>query len=140
MGASAYYGIINADSAFVPSGFGTSYTQAGVNKINFFSIGPGIGYAYTWALSEHFFITGLLIGIAEVNVCKEENVSGETSKIKILPGGVYKVAVGYNSNKWTLCATLLGNALYVASTYSYKEYFVPTGVVNFVLAKKITFK
>ena len=42
-GGEAYYGAIKDDSSFVPIQVGNNFPQAGVNKINFFSIGPGIG-------------------------------------------------------------------------------------------------
>jgi len=136
-GAETYYGIVNADSALVPSKAGTNYAQAGINKINFFSIGPGIGYAYTQVLSKHFFATGSAIASINLNVSSEQNngvVKG--SKVKAIPGGIYKAALGYNSSIWTVSINLLGDALYVASASSYKEYFVPTGTINFVVAKK----
>jgi len=136
-GAETYYGIVKADSALVPSWAGTNYLQAGINKINFFSIGPGIGYAYTLVLSRHFFITGSAIASVNLNISAEENSGATHSKVKVLPGGDYKAAFGYNSSTWSITAALLGNAVYAASAVSPKEYFLPTGNVNFVVAKKI---
>ena len=136
-GAETYYGIVKADSALVPSLAGTNYLQAGINKINFFSIGPGIGYAYTLVLSRHFFITGSAIASINFNISAEENNGNSNSKVKVLPGGDYKAAFGYNSSSWSITAALLGNALYAGSAASTKEYFLPTGNVNFVVAKKI---
>ena len=136
-GAETHYGIVKADSALVPSRAGTNYLQAGINKINFFSIGPGIGYAYTLVLSRHFFITGSAIGSVNLNISAEENGGTTNSKVKVLPGGNYKAAAGYNSSTWSITAALLGNAVYAGSAVSGKEYFLPTGNVNFVVAKKI---
>lgn len=136
-GAETYYGIVNADSAFVPSKAGSNYTQAGIEKINFFSIGPGIGYAYTLVISKHLFITGSAIGSLDFNISSEQNNGKKNSKIKVIPGGIYKAALGYNSSSWTVSVNLLGNALYAASEASSKEYFLPTGSVNLVIAKKI---
>ena len=139
-GAETYYGIVKADSAFVPSKAGSNYTQAGIDKINFFSIGPGIGYAYTLVISKHFFITGSAIGSLNVNISSEQNSGKKKSKVKVIPGGIYKAAIGYNSSTWSVSATLLGNALYAASEASSKEYFLPTGSINLVIAKKIGVK
>jgi hypothetical protein len=136
-GAETYYGIVKADSALVPSWAGTNYLQAGINKINFFSIGPGIGYAYTLVLSRHFFITGSAIASVNLNISAEENSGATHSKVKVIPGGDYKAALGYNSSTWSITAALLGNAVYAGSAVSTKEYFLPTGNVNFVVAKKI---
>ena len=135
-GGEIFYGILKADSAFVPSWAGANYVQAGINKIEFFSIGPGIGYAYTLVLSRHFFITGSAIASINFNLSTEENGGNTNSKIKVLPGGNYKAALGYNSNTWSITAALLGNAVYTGSAVSRKEYFLPTGNVNFVVAKK----
>ncbi|MEP6948447.1 MAG: DUF4421 domain-containing protein [Ginsengibacter sp.] len=136
-GAETYYGIVKADSALVPSKAGSNYTQAGIDKINFFSIGPGIGYAYTLVLSKHLFITGSVIGSLNVNISSEQNNGKKNSKVKVIPGGNYKGAIGYNSSTWSVSATLLGNALYAASEASRKEYFLPTGSVNLVVARRI---
>lgn len=136
-GGSSYYGIVNADSAFVPSMAAGMYTQAGVNKIRFFNIGPGAGYAYTLVVSKHLFATASAIAIAHINITSEEKNGAASSKVKILPGANYKAAIGYNTSIWSVSATFLGDALYTASAASYKEYFVPTGTVNFVIARKL---
>ena len=139
-GGETYYGIVKADSALVPSKAGSNYTQAGIGKINFFSIGPGIGYAYTLVISRHMFLTGSATGSLNFNISSEQNSGAKNSKVKVIPGGNYKAAIGYNSSTWSVSATLLGNALYAASEASSKEYFLPTGSVNLVVAKKIGMK
>jgi Domain of unknown function (DUF4421) len=137
VGAETYYGIVKGDSALVPSKAGSNFTQAGIDKINFFSIGPGIGYAYTLVLSKHLFITGSAIGSLNINISSEQNNGKKNSKAKVIPGGIYKAALGYNSSTWCISATLLGNALYAASKASSKEYFLPTGSVNLIVARRI---
>jgi Domain of unknown function (DUF4421) len=137
IGAETYYGIVKADSALVPSKAGSNYTQAGIDKINFFSIGPGIGYAYTLVISKHLFITGSAIGSLNINISSEQNNGSKNSKTKVIPGGIYKAAMGYNSHIWCVSATLQGNALYAASEASSKEYFLPTGSINLVVARRI---
>ena len=135
-GAETHYGILKADSAFVPANAGNNYGQAGINNIQFFTIGPGIGYAYTLVMSKHLFVTASAIGSVNVNISGEQTSDGKTTKTKILPGGNYKAAVGYNSAAWSITAALLGNAVYAGSSFSRKEYFLPTGNVNLVVAKK----
>ena len=66
-GGEAYYGTMKGDSALVPSEVSNYFEQDGIDKINFFSIGPGIGYAYTLVMSKNFFITGSAIGSFAVN-------------------------------------------------------------------------
>lgn len=135
-GGEIYHGTVKGDSALVPSGAGSNYLQKGIDKINFFSIGPGIGYAYTLVISTHFFITGSATGSINLNSSNEENNGTKNSKVKVLPGGTYKVALGYNSSTWSVTAGVLGNALYAGSSVTRKEYFLPTGDLNFIVARK----
>lgn len=107
-GGESYYGIVNADSALVPSTASPFYGQAGINKINFFSIGPAIGYAYTLVLSKHFFVTGSAVASINLNISGEKTSTDKNSKIKILPGGNYKAALGYNSSSWSVTAAYTG--------------------------------
>ena len=136
-GGEAYYGIVKGDSVLVPNQVGYNFPQAGINEINFFSVGPGIGYAYTLVISKNFFITGSVIGSLDVNFSTEKGPSDNRSKISLLPGGVYKGAIGYNSNTWSISANLTGNALYAGSASSSKEYFLPSGNLRIIIAKKI---
>ena len=136
-GGEAYFGSIKGDSALVPSQGNGNFKQAGIDKINFVSIGPGIGYAYTLVIAKNFFITGSAIGSIDVNFASEEKGSGKMKATSIIPGGIYKGAVGYNSSTWSVSAIIAGNALYIGSESSSKEYFIPTGNLRFTVAKKL---
>lgn len=136
-GGEAYYGSIKGDSALVPTSVNNIYKQAGIDKINFISIGPGIGYAYTLVIEKNFFITGSAIAVVHVNFSTEEKNAVKDKKTSFKPGGIYKAAIGYNSSSWSISANVLGNALYVGSAASSKEYFLPTGTARFTIAKKI---
>ena len=139
-GGEVYYGTIKGDSTLVPTEVANNFPQFGVNKINFFSIGPGIGYAYTLVIDKNFFITGSLTAGVDLNFSTEETAGNKHKKVSVLPGGAYKGAVGYNSSSWSISANILGNALYAGSASSSKEYFVPTGNLRLILAKKIGLK
>ncbi len=135
-GGEAYYGSIKGDSVIVPASVSSLYEQAGIDKVNFFSIGPGLGYAYTLVIAKNFFITGSAIGSIDLNFSTEEG-GNKKNKTSIIPGGIYKAAIGYNSSTWSVSANITGNALYVGSESSSKEYFLPTGNLRFIVAKKL---
>lgn len=139
-GGEAYVGAIKGDSALVPSQINSNFKQAGIDKVNFLSIGPGIGYAYTLVIDKNFFITGSVIGSIDVNFSSEEKGSAKMKATSIIPGGIYKGAVGYNSSVWSVSATIAGNALYIGSQSSSKEYFIPTGNLRFTIARKLGLK
>lgn len=136
-GGEAYYGSIKSDSALVPPRVNAIYEQDGINKYHLFSIGPGIGYAYTLVIKTHFFITGSLIASADLNFSSEEKTGSKQTKVSIIPGGIFKASAGYNSGTWSFSANIAGNALYSGSAVSSKEYFLPTGNTQLVLAKKL---
>jgi len=135
-GGEIYYGNIKGDSALVPNKVSNIYSQAGITKVNFFSIGPGVGYAYTFVISKHFFITGSGIANLNVDYSTEEKASDKNNTVALTPDFVYKGAFGYNSATWSVSANIIGNALYVGSAVSSKEYFLPTGTLRFIVAKK----
>jgi hypothetical protein len=142
-GGEVYYGRMKGDSALVPKKASNNFEQARLNRINFFSIGPGVGYAYTLVIHKNFFVTGSAIGSLDLNFSSEEeegNKQASQTKFTVLPGAIYRGAIGYNSSTWTVSANIVGNALYAGSASSSKEYFLPTGNIRFVLAKKIGLK
>ncbi len=53
-GGEIYYGQVKGDSAIVHNKVSNNFEQAGLNKINFISVGPGIGYAYTLVIHKNF--------------------------------------------------------------------------------------
>lgn len=135
-GGEAYYVSFGADSALVPKQLQTLYPQAGIKKIKFISVGPGVGYAYTLVIEKHFFITASLIGNLDLNFCTETSTS-DNKKTSLKPAAVYKSAVGYNSDTWSVSAALTGNALLVRGASSTKDYFIPVGNYRLTLAKKL---
>ncbi len=136
-GGEAYFGSIKGDSALVPAMVSSLYDQAGINKISFFTIGPGLGYAYTLVMGKNFFITGSAIASIDVNFSTEELAGDKKKKTSVIPGGIYKGAIGYNSSTWSVSANITGNALNIGSEASSKEYFMPTGNLRLIFAKKL---
>jgi hypothetical protein len=139
-GGQAYYGMMKADSAIVPKFVQNGFAQAGINKINFFTVGPGIGYAYTLVVKKHFFVTGSLIGSLNLNFSSEQKSNVQNSKVIVNPSALYKAAIGYNSNTWNISANWVGNALWIHSIFSPERYLLATGNYRIILAKKINIK
>jgi hypothetical protein len=128
--------MMKGDSVLVPNKVSNLFEQAGIDKINFFSIGPGIGYAYTLVIGTNFFISASATGSLAVNFSTEEKAGEKNKETALTPNAVYKASVGYNSADWSVSANIVGNALYVGSKASDKEYFLPTGTLRFIIAKK----
>lgn len=137
LGGEVYYGTIKGDSAFVPQKVKAIFEQADITRVNFITFGPGIGYAYTLVMDKNFFLTGSLTAHLDANFSTEQKTGSEKNTVAIVPDFVYKGAIGYNSSSWSVSASVAGNALYVASAASSREYFLPTGALRFSIAKKI---
>ncbi len=138
-GGQFYYGSMKGDSALVPSSIQGSYPQAGIHKINFFTVGPGIGYAYTLVIASHLFLTGSLVGNLDVSFTNEEGTS-KNSKVSISPAEVFKAACGYNSRTWNVSVNWTGNGIWFKGDAASKNYFWPSGNYKFVISRKFARK
>ncbi|HEY6062027.1 MAG TPA: DUF4421 family protein [Chitinophagaceae bacterium] len=143
-GGHAYYIIMessNKDSLLVPKLVQSSFPKlAGVTESRFIAIGPGIGYAYTLVMKQHFFIMGSMVFNLDLNMMTEEH--GETDWRKntaIAPAVEYKAAVGYNSSTWGVNATVSGNNFW-AKGVSTQKYSIMGGGLRFSVTKKIDTK
>ena len=134
-GGEIYYGSIKGDSALVPHLLQNGFPQAGITKFNYLSFGPGVGYAYTLVLAKHLFLTGSAVANLDVNISTEEGIKKE-NKISINPAEVFKAAAGYNSSTWNVSANWTGNGLWIQGASSSKDYFLPSGNVRIVVARK----
>jgi Domain of unknown function (DUF4421) len=139
-GGQIYSGTIKGDSAFVPGQLQSGFPQAGINKINFISIGPGVGYAYTLVIKQHFFITGSVVGNLDLNFTTEKKPGSQKKNTSLNPATVFKAAMGYNSSTWNVSVNLTGNGIWFSGASSEKDYYWPNGNYRFVIAKKFTMK
>ena len=139
-GGEACFGIIEGDSALVPKAIQGGFPQAGITEMRYITIAPGIGYAYTAVLGNHFFIMGSLVGNLDVNFTTEETGTAMNKKTSFSPSGVYKAAIGYNSSTWAFNISLTGRESLVKAASSAKYYFLPAGAYRIALSKKIQLK
>ncbi len=135
-GVEAYYGIMNADSAWVPQTLANDYTQKGLDKINYFSIGPGIGYAYTLVLFQHIYFTGSLTGNLNFNITTEHSGSAKDNHFSIKPVTRFRAAAGYNGRVWNVSANWVADDLPFRGTNENSDYALQTGNYRFIIARR----
>ncbi len=136
-GGEGHYGFIKADSSLVPGTFGSSYPQAGITNVRFFSFGPGFGYAYTLVLQQHYFVTGSLSLNLNLGFSAETNRAHIVKNVYTVPISTYRFSGGYNSSNWHISATWTGNRLPVQGASSPNNYLLQTGIVQLKFGKKI---
>ncbi|MEP6846645.1 MAG: DUF4421 family protein, partial [Panacibacter sp.] len=111
-----------------------------VDKIQFFTIGAGGGYAYTLLINKHFFVMGSLIANLDLDFSTEHTGISLNKKTAISPSFIYKAATGYNWSDWNISANWAANTLWIKGASSSKSYTIPTGNYRFILAKRIDVK
>ncbi|MDR0794159.1 MAG: DUF4421 domain-containing protein [Chitinophagaceae bacterium] len=124
LGSEIYYGTTTADKHLVPDNVFKYYSdfQQGMNKVKFFRIGPGAGYAYTKILGKNFFISGSITANYDFAYTKELSDTARYGKFSMSPNLLYRIAVGYNSRRWNFNASLLDNSVIVHSTAINENY------------------
>jgi hypothetical protein len=105
-GGEAYYDIMKGDSTLIPADLlhPSFYDGLHFSRANIFSIGPMVGYAHTFVLKQHWFLSlsltvNLALGNSVLhpdNTYSESTKSGLTFNLNTVP----RLALGYNSPKW----------------------------------------
>jgi hypothetical protein len=134
-GGEIYSGKIKGDSAIIPKAVQSGFPQAGLTKVNFICFGPGVGYAHTFVIEQHLFLTGSLVGNLNATITTEQGAT-KTSKFSISPAEVFKVAAGYNSSNWSVAVNWTGNGVWFKGPSSPEHYFWPSGNYRLILSKK----
>jgi Domain of unknown function (DUF4421) len=141
VGGLVYYGQIKGDSSLVSKQVENSFPNAaGIDNVNFFSVGIGGGYAYTLVVAKHFYLTGSLIANLNADFSTVENMTDKKNKTGINPSTIYKAAIGYNSNSWGISANWAANDLWARGDYFSGNFSATSGNYRLVFSKKIAFR
>jgi hypothetical protein len=105
LGGGLIYNATIGDSSIVPTYlyYENFFDGLKFDRSNNFSIGPTIGYAYTFVYKKHYFILGALNGSGNLGFTRFLLVDNEE---KIKSGAVFGLraelllATGYNSDRW----------------------------------------
>lgn len=136
LGAEVYYGNIHADSSFIPSAVSADEKLKGVERIRYATIGPGIGYAYTVVVGEHFYATGSVTGTLSLNIARQWNDERHSISKGTLQGGwFYRLGIGYNSSRTNISVSWVNNDFH--TRFDGGRYLLRTGNVRFNMAYRI---
>lgn len=127
VGLEAYLGWIKADSSIVPGAIAQDARDIYPKKINFFELGPNIGYAYTLVIHQHFFVTGsasLSLDFGR-SVLRDDSHHERTSGFS--PNTFLRFFGGYNSGRWAINLVYITDRVRLVSSQSDKNIFLNTG-------------
>ena len=136
LGGKMNYGIMKADSSFVPHSVENLYPKAGINNVHFFCFGPGAGYAYSLVVPQHFFITGSVTANLNFGYSTEKSNFASNGKVYVNPVSIFRFVTGYNSNTWNVSINWISNMLPVSGSTAANNYLLQTGNYRLIFAKK----
>jgi Domain of unknown function (DUF4421) len=128
-GGEIYYGAIFGDSSLVPTLADPDIEMLGLDKFHFFSIGPGVGYAYTFVYKEHYF----LLGSATINLALRfsneisTTLHQQASYWGFRPNYILHAGAGYNGNKWALSLLWVDTQLFMSGQRTDYRYTALVG-------------
>jgi hypothetical protein len=115
-GMDIFYGKVTADSTLIPYTFEIEPSQE-YDQMNFFKLGPNLGYAFTLVFAKHFFFTGSLVaalngGYYDLTAAEVKNRQGFFSADLNV-----RTALGYNNSRFTLSAFFVNQRVQFTSNY-----------------------
>lgn len=138
VGGEIYYGAIYGDSTLMPTVIDPKASALDINRFHFFNIGPGIGYAYTLVIKEHFFILGsATINLAfrySAEISSQNKEQG--SHLGFRPNYILHTGAGYNGDKWDLSILWVDTELFMKGQTSNYSYTADAGNYRLVYAKR----
>jgi hypothetical protein len=138
LGGEIYYGSIYGDSTLMPTVIDPKASALDIDRFHFFSFGPGVGYAYTFVIKEHFFI----LGSATINLAfrYSTEISSQFeehgSQLGFRPNYILHAGAGYNGDKWDLSVLWVDTELFMKGETSDYSYTAGAGNYRFIYAQR----
>ncbi|GAB3660350.1 hypothetical protein GCM10028791_34230 [Echinicola sediminis] len=107
LGFDAYGGTIKGDSSLIPRQIEIA-PDRDFDQLNFFELGPNIGYAYNLVIAKHFFLMGSASGNLGFGFTQAKGGSREINW-GVNANYFLKGSVGYNSERWAVNANYVYN-------------------------------
>jgi hypothetical protein len=136
LGAEAYIGDVGAEKGIIPPEIDSIAAEKEYTKMNFIELGPNVGYAHTFVIKKHFFLhASLSLGLT-VGSTTYKNFEGNTTETGLSPNSSFKIAAGYNSEKWVLNLLFVNTQVEVNRARSPQSVGIETGNFRIIYAKR----
>jgi hypothetical protein len=143
IGGQGIYGSMHGDSTLMPTMIDSTYASKSINKLHFFELGPGAGYAYAFVYKEHYYALASIAATLNFRYSTEIEAGHHADKIDISPAFNVHAAIGYNTENWNLSMIWVASQFYVRGQSSGYQYTFLSGnyrlmyARRFVLNKKV---
>lgn len=144
VGGGIYYARLKDDSAIIPANirYTNFYNNNDFNITSNTGLGISIGYAYTWVIHNHFFVTGSLNGGTGIsyNVLKNNVDNNHDNKFGPSYNLNARFAAGYNSYKYFIGVNYVRFVIENSSPYPHTWQETNAGNFRFIIARRFTTK
>lgn len=137
IGAEFYYGHVKSDSSFLPWLVAGEFPARDLRGIDFFKIGPGVGYAYTYMINPNFFLTGSLCASLSIGYSNEHGNGTGSPRLDANRGFIYRLVAGYDQHNWNVNLSLVGNEMLLRGIKNENKYIFSTGNFRLTIAKRL---
>jgi len=145
VGGSFFYNSNVGDSSIVPSQlyYGLFYNSMKFDRSNNFSIGPILGYAYSFVIKRHFFIIGAINGSGNVGYTQLLLVDNEDKVKSGLVLGFRAeifISAGYNSDRWYFGVSFTNMSVVTQAPIPDRTISYDTGMYRFNIVRRFATK
>lgn len=138
LGIETYGGRIEADSSTIPSLINKTAAEFNETSISFFEVGINVGYAYTWVIHEHFFLTGSASVSLDYSDNTLRNTDGSGSRSGVSPNTFVRAVTGYNTKAWAIHLIYVNSGLRLANAI--REVTLNTGNFRLSYARRFAIR
>ncbi len=130
-GAEIYWGGIHGDSSIVSSELVTLTERDKMRRLQYFEIGPSLGYAYTLVVHKNFFLSASLAFSFDYLVSTSYGNHAQLKSDGITPNNIFRVFAGYNSPARAFSVTFINSAVSLSTQKSASQVDLNTGNFRF---------
>jgi hypothetical protein len=134
-GGEIFTGKIRGDSSMIPPDQLEDFVQGNVDKITFYELGIGAGYAHTFVIKKHFFISATGIISLSGGLQKQFNEKQSMGTGYLRPNYIIQPSLGYNSRKFNASVMILTSRVNTGNDGG--SYQITTSKHRFTLAYRL---
>jgi uncharacterized protein DUF4421 len=138
IGGRVIYGSMHGDSTLMPTVIDSSYAAKGINRLHFFELGPGIGYAYAFIYKQHYYALASIATTINFRYSREIEAGHNADKIDFSPAFDVHAAIGYNTDNWNLAMIWVASQFYIKGQASNYQYTFLSGNYRLMYARRFT--